>query len=165
MTVALLELIALMKIALVMPKYHRAEFFVGPYLDTASESYQRGERATGTPKGVASMVEELSNDLAHSPGNLSILSGLEKICKLVIRRSQELMASDASYRWSEARTKHTPFFSGELRIRILLTCIDIGNKELFLEAYDLFQDRLPISSFRNIGVAVRRFNLESMLPK
>lgn len=148
-----------------MPKYHRAEFFVGPYLDSASEAYQLGERATRKPADVPSMIEELSSDLAHHPGNLRILSGLEKICKLVIRRSQELMATNEPYRWSEANTRHTPFFSEALRIQVLSTCVDIGCKELFLEAYDLCQDRLPTSSFRYVGVAIRRFQLESMLPK
>ncbi|KAH7327403.1 hypothetical protein BKA65DRAFT_597937 [Rhexocercosporidium sp. MPI-PUGE-AT-0058] len=151
-------------VAIIIPKARRIEFFISPYLDTASESYQFSDRGSRKPGNVASLIQELSDDLSRSPGDAKILNGLEQICTLVIRRSLELKASEDPNR----NTDNTPFFSEQIRIRILSTCVDINSKELFLEAYDLCPDELPLASFpafRTIGVAVLRFKLHSILSK
>ncbi|KAK0102673.1 hypothetical protein ONS95_006275 [Cadophora gregata] len=152
-------------IALIMPKSHQVEFRINPYLDSASQSYQQAERGTRRPKEVDSLIEELYGDLAQSPGDPGILHGLEQICKLVIRRSHDLKISETPHLRTEWHTKDTPFFPEKTRNRILSTCVDIGNKELFLEAYDLSPKRLPLSAFRDIGVAIARFDINSILPE
>ncbi|KAH7400217.1 hypothetical protein BKA64DRAFT_744854 [Cadophora sp. MPI-SDFR-AT-0126] len=152
-------------IAVIMPKSYRATFFIGPYLDFESKCYQRGERGIRKPTEITSLFEEFSSDLARNPDDVDILIGLQQICELVNRRSQDSIASGAPYLRAERVTRYNPYFSEEFRIRILSTCVDIGSKEMFLEAYDLGPETLPPSAFRSIGEAIARFNLYSLLPK
>ena len=158
-----------------MPRSCRVEFFLDPNAVKKSRYSWHSNTQTETPK-VIEWVDRLSRELSDSPSDQNIQEDLENICKLVIHKLKSWNPDPPSgYSYGVSRI---PPFSDEVLARIIALSVELDKKSLFLEAYEIWSARslATISTesssgnlyplmLRSIGIALLRYDLESLLPR
>jgi hypothetical protein len=85
-----------------------------------------------------------------------------EICTLVldtIRRWKRKVAHGVP------EIQNPPPYSNADIARVVAACVDLDNKDLFLEAFELCPYKIPTSTFKSVGAALLRYQLQSLLPK
>lgn len=56
-------------------------------------------------------------------------------------------------------------FSDQAIVRVVALCVELNEKDMFLEAYEMYSKKVAIETFESVGAAFLRYELESLLPK
>jgi hypothetical protein len=150
----------LAQVVLFMPKQYRINYFLTPTFPHIVRNYWGGMERKGTTYApdVTGWVDRLSASFNQS-GDSGDRQDLEEICKLVTDFMRD-------WKLKEARGGKTPqpFSSADIA-RVSVACVDLDNKDLFLEAFEMCSYKMPPLAFKSVGAALLRYGLDSLLPK
>jgi hypothetical protein len=147
-----------------MPKKYRLGYFLTPGFPRIIDRYygMLEEEIARYAPDVTGWVDRLSASFMNQPNDSDSKKDLEEICNLVIKPIQK---------WKNKMSQGVlgkeipPPFTSQDVARVAAACVELNNKELFLEAFEACPNKIPTGTFRAVGVAFLRYGLESMLPK
>jgi len=116
------------------------------------------------PKALKAMelLDNMTTELSSNPDSESTKTELSHICDTVTRQMTGWKAR--SYSRVSYTLSYAPF-SDEVVARVIAITLELDKKEKFLAAYDVCSKKMPLGVFRSIGIALVRYDLESLLPK
>lgn len=149
-------------------------FFI-PFVGKARSPYEYSPWASqDEPKQekVFRWIDRLTAELATNPTADAVREDLRQICEIVIERTRayKILAPHLDERkkagdFSAYRPTPPLPFSNEAIARVVALCVDLDEKRMFLESYEIYSKKVAIETFKSVGVALLRYELESLLPK
>ncbi|KAE9375131.1 hypothetical protein N431DRAFT_555630 [Stipitochalara longipes BDJ] len=147
-------------VVLVMPKQYRIDYFLTPSFPHIVKTYWGGTEMKGTAytPDVTGWIDRLSTSFNQS-GDSGDRQDLEQICKLVTNAMQNWKKKEA-----QGIKLSQPYSSADIA-RVVAAFVDLDNKDLFLETFEMCPYKVPASTFKSVGAALLRYGLNSLLPK
>lgn len=139
---------------------------------SAYEDYSWASLDEPKKEKVIQLIDRLTAELSRDPTAVAVREDLRQICEIVIRRTRSykklIVKLDELQKAGKVPgyrpTPPVPF-SEEAIARVVALCVDLNEKEMFLEAYELYSKKLAMEIFESVGVALLRYGLESLLPR
>lgn len=147
-----------------MPKTYRISWFFTPSFPRAvgnSWDWTTEKGTTYTPD-VTGWIDRLSGSYLNQSGDSDDRKDLVEICTLVLDSIRGWKRKEAH---GVPEKQNPPPFSSADIARVVAACVDLDNKDLFLEAFELCPYKVPASTFKSVGAALLRYQLQSLLPK
>lgn len=155
-----------LQMVVIVPRKFRMDFFFNDILEQrrryspyADGSYDE-ECDPDIEKWIFRLHEQLSTAPRDSNASISAREDLEQLCELVLRRMKVWKTLHASPHSWPARPAP---FSDEVVAGVLAESIFLNKKELFLKAYDICLENATLPTFRGVGTALLRCNVEESL--
>lgn len=146
-------------------KSHRMEFFFPPdQKESNGYSYSRIYREDGN-KGpnISTWIERFSSRLSETPSDAEAVEALNLICNLICARMRVYRSRPPPiHSWEPG---HNPPFSDEVQARVLTVSVELDDKALFLETFEICPEKAATLTFQAVGIAFLRYDLESLLPR
>jgi hypothetical protein len=153
----ILETNAGYQVVLIMPKRYRIAYFLTPSFPRSISNYWGiTEQGVRYEPDVTGWIDRLSSASLTDP---DCRGDVEEICKLVTDEMR-------SWKKNEALGMKTPQPFNDADIaRVVAAYVDLDNKDMFLESFEMCPFKVLPSTFRSVGAALLRYGLESLLPK
>ncbi|KAH6692885.1 hypothetical protein BKA61DRAFT_742360 [Leptodontidium sp. MPI-SDFR-AT-0119] len=145
-------------VVLVMPKESRLSCFITPTRPITETS----PWGTVTEKGpayipdVTGWIDRLTAKILTVSGGPEDLKDLEMICQDVLCRLKG---------WKTVTPNDPPPHPDVDLARVISACVELDKKEMFLTGFTLCPAKVPSSMFKSVGIALVRWDLESVLPQ
>jgi hypothetical protein len=110
---------------------------------------------------ILTWIERFSSRLSENAGDAEAAENLSQICKLVLTRSRLHKFNPPASLWA----RETPPFPDEVLARVLRVSVDLSDKVSFMGLFEMCPEEADLVTFRAVGMALLRFDLESLLPK
>jgi hypothetical protein len=143
-----------------MPKSHRMEFFFSQKSDKHRLYYSHSSDSKKSQ--VTTWIDRLSGELLQPSKSEAAQESLKQICEMVTSRMQTFISGPTP---AHSFERKYPPFSDEDIFRVIKTCVDVDMKDLFLAAYEICPEKLTPFMFQSVGLALLRYDLESLLDK
>ena len=136
-----------------MPKEYRIDHFLTPTFPRTVKTYWGGMSTKGTFYGpdVSGWIDRLSGDRQD----------LAEICKLVTDAMRVWKRQDPG---GNIHRAPQPYSAVDIA-SVMAACVDLDNKNLFIETFEMCPYDVPASPFKSVGSGLLRYGLESLLPK
>lgn len=141
-----------------MPKESRLSCFITPTRPITETS----PWGTVTEKGpayipdVTGWIDRLTAKILTVSGGPEDLKDLEMICQDVLCRLKG---------WKTVTPNDPPPHPDVDLARVISACVELDKKEMFLTGFTLCPAKVPSSMFKSVGIALVRWDLESVLPQ
>jgi hypothetical protein len=147
-----------------MPKSYRIDWFLTPSFPRPIRTLWSWTETRGIryEPDVVGWFDRLSASYPNQPIDSDDRKDLEAICKLVLNAARKWKKGDSE--GVPPRPNEPPFSSADIA-RVLVACVDLDKKDLFLEAFELLPYGVPASTFKAFGTALLRYGLKTLLPK
>jgi hypothetical protein len=145
------------QVVLIMPKRYRIAYFLTPSFPRIVSNYWGiTDRGVRYEPDVSGWIDRLS---ATSLSDPDCRGDVEEICKLVTDEMRGWKKNEA------LGMKTPPPFNDADIARVVAAYVDMDNKGMFLESFEMCPYKVLPSTFRSVGAALLRYELESLLPK
>lgn len=140
-----------------MPKRYRIAYFLTPSFPRTISNYWGMTKNKGVryKPDVTGWIDRLSASLSDP----DCRGDVEEICKLVTHEMRNWKKKEAL-----GMKNPQPFNDADIA-RVVAAYVDLDNKDMFLESFEMCPYKVLPSTFRSVGAALLRYELESLLPK
>ncbi len=147
-----------------MPNSCRIDFFF-PVKRVGLRGYGGWRRSSSVDDGrpnILTWIKRFSANLDANARDKESAESLSQICELVVART---LAYNRRPTPTQSYIREDPPFSDEVLSWVLKACVDLNDKDMFVDAFDVCPYKAEPSTFRAVGRAFLRYGLESLLPK
>ena len=140
-----------------MPKRYRIAYFLTPSFPRIISNYWGMTKNKGVryEPDVTGWIDRLSASLSDP----DCRGDVEEICKLVTNEMRSWKKNEAL-----GMKAPQPFNDADIA-RVVAAYVDLDNKDMFLESFEMCPYKVLPLTFRFVGAALLRYELESLLPK
>ncbi|KUJ09541.1 uncharacterized protein LY89DRAFT_787848 [Mollisia scopiformis] len=146
-------------VAIIVPKSYRMEFFF-PVKSFERLSYRSYMGDDNDQSDISTWIDRFSNRVSEHPDDAEAAECLSQICKMVVSRTRLHLARLPTHSWERS----TPPFPDDVLARVVGISVDLDDRVMFIETFKLCPNKAASSTFRAVGIALLRNDLESLLP-